>query len=374
VSDEGHVAVFRSPGAIAVAVPGYLLRGGGSDPADFSILPSALTAAVLAVLALILFWLAIRDPLGDIPAASAVLLLGFTTPFWSVNANSLWPHALTLFGISGMSWATVRERWWLVGLFGGLALWGRLHMTVVVALLGLGLAIWRRKPALAIKVGLVSGGLMFLAAAWSHWMYGNWSPQGPYPSGRAYVEGASVKQFQDHVVNQLGLWVSPDRGLLVWTPVVLLMLPAVGRAWRDLPDWTRLLATSGVAYAFIQGFLNGFGGGSGFYGYRLTLETLACLFPAIALSTPFLGRFGRVAVGPLIGLQFSAIALGAITEGFFVTTDRAWHDNSLALALRTYPFLWTWVVLCIAMGYLMGRILTQRHRMSETVERITAAT
>jgi hypothetical protein len=317
VTLEDHVAVFRSPGAIAVGVPAYFLRGGGTDAAGFSVVPGALTAALLATLTLFLFWLALRGPLGDLPAGAAVLVLGFSTPVWSVDANSLWTHALTVLGISGMSWATVRERWWLVGLFGGLALWGRLHMALVVALLGLGLAVWRRRPTIAFKVGLVSAGLMVLAAAWSRW---------------------------------------PDRGLLVWTPAIVLLLPAVARSWRHLPDWTRVLAVAGVAYALVQGFLNAFEGGSTFYGYRLMLETLACLFPAFALSAGRLGRFGRVAIGPLLGLQFGAIALGAVTEGFFLTPDRAWHDNSLALALRTYPSLWIWVVLCMAMGYLVVRM------------------
>jgi hypothetical protein len=356
VTLEDHVAVFRSPGAIAVGVPAYFLRGGGTDAAGFSLVPGALTAALLATLTLLLFWLALRGPLGDLPAGAAVLVLGFSTPVWSVDANSLWPHALTVLGISGMSWATVRERWWLVGLFGGLALWGRLHMALVVALLGLGLAVWRRRPTIAFKVGLVSAGLMVLAAAWSRWMYGVWNPQGPYPSTRVYAGNATETRLSDHVVNHLGLWVSPDRGLLVWTPAIVLLLPAVARSWRHLPDWTRVLAVAGVAYALVQGFLNAFEGGSTFYGYRLMLETLACLFPAFALSAGRLGRFGRVAIGPLLGLQFGAIALGAVTEGFFLTPDRAWHDNSLALALRTYPSLWIWVVLCMAMGYLVVRM------------------
>ena len=46
---------------------------------------------------------------------------------WSVAANGLWPHTLTVLGISGMAWAAARDRWWLVGLFGGVVVWGRLH-------------------------------------------------------------------------------------------------------------------------------------------------------------------------------------------------------------------------------------------------------
>ena len=42
---NGHEVVHRSPGVVAAGVPAYLLAGGGTDPAEFSLVPGALTAA-----------------------------------------------------------------------------------------------------------------------------------------------------------------------------------------------------------------------------------------------------------------------------------------------------------------------------------------
>lgn len=362
-ADNGHVAVFRSPGAIAVGLPPYFvseLFSDGTGPAAFSVVPGAMWAALLACASLLLLWLALRRHQDERHAAAAVLVLGLTTPVWTVNADSLWTHSLTVLGIAGMAWSTTTQRWWLAGLFGGLALWGRLHAALIVAALGLGLAVWRRRPAIAVAVGLPSATLLGLATVWSHWMYGRWSPQGPYPSPSAYARGVSESGPFDTVTNQLGLWISPDRGLLVWTPLLVVLAPAVLRAWTELPDWSRVLALSGVVYALVQGGLNGFTGGSGFYGYRLTLETLACLFPAYALSARRMGAWARLLVGPVIGLQLAATVIGATAEGFYLRPEDAWTDNSYALALRELPWLWLWTALCIVIGLLAGRVWRDR--------------
>jgi alpha-1,2-mannosyltransferase len=360
IASNGHVVVFRSPGAIAVGVPAYLAAGRGTQVQDFSILPGAVTAAFLATIALWLLWGAVRRYQSDADAAACVLALGMTTPMWSVNANSLWTHSLTVFGIAGMSWAASRERWWLVGMFGGIGLWGRLHVALIVAILGLGLAIWRRRPSIALIAGITSAAFLVGAAAWSRWMYGGWDPQGPYPTGGTYAQKTAGGHLWSQLVNQSGLWISLDRGMLVWTPILVLLLPALVRSWRTLPDWTRVLAVAGVAYSLVQGQLNGFTGGSTFYGYRLTLECLACIFPAVALSVRQMGQVAKALAGPTLGLQLAAISIGATSEGFFLTPDEAWHDNSFALALRTVPALWVWVGSFVLVGYFGGRVWRDR--------------
>ncbi|MBC9732161.1 hypothetical protein [Nocardioides marmotae] len=360
-AENGHVAVFRSPGAIALGVPAYLLARTGAQPEDFVRWPGAIWAALLTTITLVLLWRALRPHVPAPWATAAVGVLGFATPLWTISANGLWTHTLTVLAIAGMAWGAATGRWWLVGLFGGIGLWGRLHVALVVAILGLGLAVWRRRPAIAVVVGGVSGLFLLLAAAWSQWLYGaGWNPQGPYASPTEYVGRTAEADPWDGLVNQLGLWVSADRGLLVWSPVLLLLLPAVVRSWRELPDWTRVLAVAGLAYCLVQGQLNEFDGGSGYYGYRLTLEVVACLFPAYALAARRAGPVTAAVIGPLLGVCVAAMALGAISEGFLVLEEDAWRDNSLALALRTFPLLWLWLGLMAVVGHLAARVWHER--------------
>jgi hypothetical protein len=134
-----------------------------------------------------------------------------------------------------------------------------------------------------------------------------------------------VGGFWDTVVNELGMWVSPDRGLLVWTPVMLVLLPAVVQSWRELPDWARWLP---------------------------------------------LGRLAQELVGPALCLQFGAIAVGAMSNGFFVVRDDAWTDNSYWLALRHVPGVWVWTIVMVALGVLATRVWRERgltfHRTGPT--------
>jgi alpha-1,2-mannosyltransferase len=367
---NGHLVVKRSPGVIAVAVPAYWLSGQGADPRDFTLGPNVLTASALAALSVLLFRLSIVDRMSRPAGWVATLAFGLATPVWSVAANGVWTHTVTVFGLTGMAWAASRERWWLVGLFGGVALWGRLHVALIVAIVGLGVAVSRRRPGIAVAVGGVSAVFMGLASVWSHWVYGTWSPAGGYVDQAEYLEEATlggVGGFWETVANEFGMWVSADRGILVWTPVLLVLLAALVRSWRELPDWSRWLLIGGVVYTLAQGRLAEFQGGDGYYGYRHGLEFLACAAPAFALSAVRMGRVAQALVGPVLALQFAAIAVGAISDGFFVYRQDAWVDNSYWLALRHRPLVWVWTAIVVAIGVLGTRVWRERTQREHEV-------
>ncbi len=73
----------------------------------------------------------------------------------------------------------------------------------------------------------------------------------------------------------------------MWTPVVLLLLPALRRGWLEIPSWSKLLALGGFVYTCAQLRINYFPGGDGFYGYRHGLELLTCLTPMLAFALPW---------------------------------------------------------------------------------------
>ena len=172
-------------------------------------------------------------------------------------------------------------------MFGGIAVLGRLHVVVIVAVLGLFVGWARRDPRIVLRVGVGSAAFVVVLCAWNHWVYGTWSPTAAYETSM-FAEYARNKGLE-LAPNQLGTWFAPDRGLFVWTPVLLVLAPALVRNWKNLPDWSRALVFGGLAYSVLQCFLDDYDGGFGFYGYRLGLEMLACLTPAVALSAPHCG-------------------------------------------------------------------------------------
>ncbi|MEQ6901144.1 hypothetical protein [Nocardioides sp. YIM 152588] len=318
---DGREAVGRSPGVIAAVVPAYWLLGGDR----LSAVPGGLTAALISAGTVTLFLLLLRDRIGTRRALPAALLLAFGTPLWSVAADAVWPHTLTAFGIVGMAWAADRGRWWLVGLFGGVALWGRLHAALICAVLGVGVAWARRRPGIAVRVGVAAVGLLAAMSLWTRWMYGRWDPSSGYRAGD-FTGGAAAGVLD--VLNYLGFVVSADRGLLWWAPLLVVLGPALVRGWGGLPDWSRSLALAGVAYLLTQGALVRFSGGDQFYGYRTSLELVVCLAPALALCADRLGERGRRWLGPVAVLQVVLIAPGAVLDGFYVKVADVWWRNA----------------------------------------------
>jgi len=357
-NETGHVVVYRSPGVTAVSTLAYL--GRSSDPTTFSIRPASLLAAGLAWLAVLLVYGALRRHLSRRVAlgVSAVLALG--TPVWSVAADAMWPHTLTTLGIAGMAWAASRSpvgSWAAVGAFGGVALWGRLHASLIVAVLGLVVSTRRRSLRPALSAGVVSAVFLAGATAWSRWVYGEWDPAGGYASVDVYATKAAEGERWDQLVNLAGLWVSPGRGLLVVTPCILLLVPALVRSWRALPDWATALLLGGLAYSVAQGLMNLFAGGTGFYGYRLMLETMACAFPALALSAARAGLVARALLPGLLAAQAVAVGVGAVRDAYSVDPDEAWHSNALWWAVTDIPTTGGALVVAAATATLAVRVL-----------------
>jgi alpha-1,2-mannosyltransferase len=337
---DGRAVIARAPGVVAASIPAYML----THPGTMTTAPGGWTAAFLMAGAIALLFLSLKDSLSIRHAALAALAFGFTTPVWSVAADGVWPHTITVFGICGMAFACARGHWLWVGIFGGVALWGRVHAALIVAVVGLLVGWRRRSPRVVLRAGCASGTILGLMCVWTHWIYGTWDPTGSYDTS-VFENYAAAHRLS--VANQLGFWISPDRGILVWTPVILLLLPALCRAWRDLPDWAASMAIGGIGYTVLQGVLNRFSGGDLFYGYRYGLEALACLTPALCLATPRMGRVARTLLGPVLTIQLLAIALGAITNGHFLPEGDKWSANAFVSAVNDAGFA-AWILLTVA--------------------------
>lgn len=335
---DGREAVGRAPGVIAASVPAYwVLR-----PDGVTAVPGGITAALLTAGTVTLLQLTLRRRIGSRSALLAALLFGLATPVWSVAADGMWPHTLTCFAIVGMAWAADRDRWWLVGLLGGVALWGRLHAALVCAVLAVGVALVRRQPAIVARVALPSTAMLALMSLWTRWMYGSWDPSSGYRAGD-FTGNAGSNAV--HVENFLGFWIAPDRGLLVWTPLLVVLAPALVRGWRDLPDWSRALVAAGVSYLLVQGLLVRFSGGDQFYGYRTSLELLACATPALALTAHRMGPVARAAFAPTAVVQLVMITPGAAVDGFYLKVAHVWTRNAFVWGPVERPVLWSLLVL-----------------------------
>ena len=114
----------------------------------------------------------------------------------------------------------------------------------------------------------------------------------------------------------------------------------------------------GLAYSILQCFLDDYDGGFGFYGYRLGLEMLACLAPAVAMAAPRAGKLARHLIGPVLAVQFCAIAIGAIGDTpTMLRPTEAWTDNVFLETVGDVGVV-GWVLLAgvAALGLWAGRL------------------
>lgn len=362
---DDHRVIARSPGAIAASVPAYALRemvtDSGSSTGDYSSAPGAVTAALVTAASVLLMWGALLRLTSRRSASAAAVVFAFATPVWSVAADGLWTHTVTVLGISGMAWAASRERWLLVGAFGGLATWGRLHTVVIAAVVALACAWFQRKPAIAVRVGALGAVMVAGASIWSHWLYGTWIPSGGYaPSNYvSRVEGSDY-DFNtspvDLLRNEAALWIAGDRGILVWTPLILLLVPLLLRTWKSQPLWCRAMFLSGVAYTLFQGWAAPFHGGDGIYGYRHGLEFLACATPSLVVAAVQAGPRLRLAMTAVIGVQLTAFGLGGILNRPTLTFGSHWDNNAFIQAFRDVPALVALLALVVAATFLVARM------------------
>jgi hypothetical protein len=351
---NGHTVIRRFPGVIAIALPAYWVADvvGASD--TMTVVPGAVTAALACALGILMLFLAMRTRVRSEVAVGACAVLAFATPVWTVAADAVWPHTVSVLGLGGMAWAASRERWWLVGLFGGVVLWGRLHAAIIVAVVGLLMAWWRRSPGLALKVGAASGVLLGLVCVWTRWWIGSWNPISSY--GADIFDGANAgSERYTSIVTQL---ISPDRGILVWTPLVILLTPALVRGWREVPDWARALLWGGVVYTLAQAWIADPTGGDSFYGYRHGIELVMAATPAYAVTIGHLGATARRWLTPVVTLQCCAMAFGAMVDVFLLKED-VWHDNAFVYALRE-----SWPVGPTMLVGIMCIVLVVRHRLT----------
>lgn len=313
VEAQGRRVSNRFPGVIAFAVPFYGLTRGSAPEA--TVPEASIAAAFSAALATALTALLLRRVVSSRVAVAGALLFGLGTTTWTVAGASLLTHGpAQLWLVAGML-ASSSGSWALTVPCHALAVLTRPHLAVAP----LCAALWHAgrerawRAAAWLVLGVCAG--LALLLAYNHHVYGGWSLEGGYGTtvGRALGRNPVTLAF-----NLMGSLVSPARGLLGFSPFVLLLLAGLRPAWRAAPSWARASALGGLAYLLVQMQANRFSGGTGFYGYRLQLETLALATPLLALSyrewvaaRPWRRRVFAVLAAYSVGVQ----ALGAVWSG-----------------------------------------------------------
>lgn len=303
---------------------------------------AVVAASTLTAVAVALAFLTARRFLSAPRAALLAVALGMGTGYWSTVSQTLWQHETAAFGLAlfVLAFTTL----------------GKPRTALVVAGIGLGLAGTSRPqlaPAIAVllagvffvaglRSGLIATAIVAVFAAALITFHVRWfgTPLGAIAQLEALhpTVHATERSFNFSAAGFLGLLVSPNRGLLIFTPVTLIALGGIREAFvrgaRSPLIWCLFAAL--VQYMFYGAYSVWWGGHT--FGPRYMLDVLPLLVPLAAVA---LAPIRPRSVGG--GLAAAALAWSitvAATGAFFFPHDR-WNIDPYDVD-RHHERLWQW--------------------------------
>lgn len=281
-----------------------------------------------------------------LPRGRACLLavgLGLGTGYWSSASQTLWQTETGAFGLSlgvlaFVTLAKARVPRSAAALGAGLALAVTARPQLAPAVLVLIAGTWwrGRRVDAAVATAIVAVGA--LAMGWTNWRWFG-HPMGALPlltdvNSSVHATGRTFGFALDRYA---GLLVSPSRGLLVFSPIVLVAVSGLRRAFSDgtrspLPWCAMALAAEVILYGTYAVWWGGHT-----YGPRYLLDVLPLLVPFAAVAMAIRRRAATKAIGVLALAWSTALA----ATGAFCYPNDAWNNDPTNID-RDHARLWSW--------------------------------
>jgi hypothetical protein len=299
------------------------------------------SAATLTALSAVFVFLALCRIVDRRWAIGLALTYGFGTSAWSISSQALWPHALAALSIAIVSAVFLAPRAGTLaiaaaGIAAALGVANRPPMIVFAALAAF--EVWRRDrrqliafaalPAIGAAALLVYNLSVFHASV------------GAYQ--RLNLFSASV------LTGIAGLFVSPNRGLVVYTPIMAFAFAGAARAWRVGPPWMRLLIIGTGLHVAIYGAFSEWWAGYTF-GPRYFTDVLPVL--TLFLAYALVPRWRRPAARAVAALLIAYGIAVQIVGVYFADDD--WNRHPFPLERRPNR-VWDWSDLQIARALASG--------------------
>jgi hypothetical protein len=283
-----------------------------------------LAASAFASLAAVLLFLTLAPREGESSAASAALLFALGTSLCSTS-QALWQHPAACLFITWALFELAR---------------GEDDPALSRAGLPLSLAVAARHADAALVLGLVGGIAVFwprrlpllllwaLPGALFVAVYDTLTFGSPWTTG---FSDAAARFNEPWGLGQLGLLVSPGKGLFVYTPLALCGIVGLVKAYRSGDRPLPVVCAVGfLAHLLLTGRWSEWHGGESF-GPRLMTDALPLLFFFLPAGLAACGRLGLVAA------FVSVLAQGI---GAFTFDDYRWERLYQRPSRPGHPELW----------------------------------
>lgn len=274
---------------------------------------ACIAAASVAVVFLALTWLASRRT-----SLIMALVYAFGTNTFVTSSQALWQHGLSELSLAGLSFFLLapNTRRYAVAASACAALGVMARPTMVVFAVVALRYMWReRRTQLWTFLALPLSGAVLLLAY-------NLILVGGILGGYG---GSDDVLVLPKFANLAGLLVSPNRGLLIYTPAAALALLGVLQPARR--GWLRYLGIGIGGYLLLYASFKGWSGGST-YGPRMLVDALPamvlCAVPVVERWMAF--RMGRWALLLLVGWGVGVQGIGVYCD------DNSWNSPQPGVA------------------------------------------
>jgi len=395
---RGHFYDSHPPIGPLLALPVYALPAWIGIPHSATLVAnmfSKLAASIIVALSAVALFRASRRLLdamrangrvdGDAGHVDRVALLaaisyGLATSVWSTASLAMWTHTPAVLGFAVALWALTAGRAGLAGVAAAAACFARPASAPAVALLGMYLVHralrdgWNSTAAASSRMDVLrfSGGAALAGLTgvlYNFWLFGNAVGGAPFRTEIWLQEFGTRSMFSGSLPSGLaGLTISPSRGLLIYSPIVIVAVYGAIRAWRSPVHSDRTAARFGPADAMLllryaslaviavlltySKFIAWWGGHG--YGPRYLTDVM-----------PFVGLLLAPGFSPLLEgrprarlARYAAIA--ALTYSIFIQAVGAfcWPSSWTLDTSRPYRYrLWDWreteIEVCIREGPLV---------------------
>ena len=384
---RGHFYDSHPPVGPLLALPVYALPAwiGIPDRAELiANMFSKLAASIMVALSAVLIFGASRRLVisagRDAEQATrlalfAALAYGLATSVWSTASLAMWTHTPAVLGFALALWALTVGRAGVAGVAVAAAWFARPATAPAVALLGLYLvhrALRDRSTSTAAATSLADVVRFSAAAAltalagvlYNYWMFGNAVGGAPFRTAFWVKELGTTSMFTGSLpVGLAGLTVSPSRGILIYSPIVLVAAYGAVRAWRSplAPDsaaaslhradallLARYMSLAALAILLTYSKFIVWWGGHG-YGPRYLTDAMPFIGPLFAFGLPPLAgrtlraRAATVLIMVMLTYSVSIQAIGAFCwPSSWTLNDNPpyryrlwdWHESDIELCIR----------------------------------------
>ncbi|MEW6273320.1 MAG: hypothetical protein AB1689_28920 [Thermodesulfobacteriota bacterium] len=310
----------------------------------------AVASVIVAATSALVFLIARASGLRVAPALLVALVFGFCTPAWSTASRALWQHGPSMLMLAAALYLLLlaRERpAWAVAAALPLAFALVVRPTNAVPLAAFTAYVGWRHPCQAIGYLALAAAVLAPFVCFNLALYGE--PFSPYyhPSGQPVASGWSAA-----AVAALGHLVSPNRGLLVFSPVLVAAAAgAVAELRRRRFDALDLAVAASIVGHLVLISLAGQWWAGHSFGPRFFTDVLPLLTYFLGFAVAALDEMS-CAARLRLALLFAALCAWSFYAHYRAATDwDVWAWNAEPVDVDERPErVWDWTDLQILRG------------------------